>query len=46
MTVAGNLAFQPGAFSSIVQVDPSTASTTNVRGTRLWPVPWGEFLAG
>ena len=32
MTVAGNLAFQSGAFY-IVQVDPSTAATTNVSGT-------------
>ena len=32
MTVAGNLAFQSGAFY-IVQVNPSTASTTNVSGT-------------
>ena len=29
MTVAGNLAFQSGAFY-IVQVNPTTASTTNV----------------
>jgi autotransporter-associated beta strand protein/T5SS/PEP-CTERM-associated repeat protein len=32
MTVAGNLAFQPGAFY-VVQVNPTTASTTNVSGT-------------
>jgi uncharacterized protein with beta-barrel porin domain len=32
MTVAGNLALQPGAFY-IVQVNPTTASTTNVSGT-------------
>ena len=32
MTVAGNLAFQSGAFY-IVQVNPTTASTTNVSGT-------------
>ena len=31
MTVTGNLAFQPGAFY-IVQVNPTTASTTNVSG--------------
>jgi T5SS/PEP-CTERM-associated repeat protein/autotransporter-associated beta strand protein len=32
MTVAGNLAFQSGAFY-VVQVNPATASTTNVSGT-------------
>src|SRR5262249_24311637 len=32
MTVAGNLAFQSGAFY-VVQVNPTTASTTNVSGT-------------
>jgi autotransporter-associated beta strand protein len=32
MTVAGNLAFQSGAFY-VVQVNPTTASTTNVTGT-------------
>ena len=32
MTVTGNLAFQSGAFY-IVQVNPATASTTNVSGT-------------
>ena len=32
MTVAGNLAFQPGAFY-LVQVNPSTASIANVTGT-------------
>ena len=32
MTVAGNLAFQSGAFY-IVQVNPTTASSTNVSGT-------------
>ena len=32
MTVAGNLAFQSGAFY-IVQVNPTAASTTNVSGT-------------
>jgi T5SS/PEP-CTERM-associated repeat protein/autotransporter-associated beta strand protein len=32
MTVTGNLAFQSGAFY-IVQVNPTTASTTNVSGT-------------
>ena len=32
MTVAGSLAFQSGAFY-IVQVNPTTASTTNVSGT-------------
>ncbi len=32
MTVAGNLAFQSGAFYA-VQVGPTTASTTNVSGT-------------
>jgi T5SS/PEP-CTERM-associated repeat protein len=32
MTVAGNLAFQSGA-AYIVQVNPATASTTNVSGT-------------
>ena len=31
MTVAGNLALQSGAFY-IVQVNPTTASTTNVSG--------------
>jgi T5SS/PEP-CTERM-associated repeat protein/autotransporter-associated beta strand protein len=32
MTVTGNLAFQSGAFY-VVQVNPTTASTTNVSGT-------------
>jgi autotransporter-associated beta strand protein len=32
LTVAGNLAFQSGAFY-VVQVNPTTASTTNVSGT-------------
>src|SRR5207245_11439081 len=32
MTVAGNLALQSGAFY-VVQVNPTTASTTNVSGT-------------
>jgi hypothetical protein len=32
MTVAGNLAFQSGAFY-VVQVNPATAATTNVSGT-------------
>ena len=32
MTVAGNLAFQSGALY-IVQVNPATASNTNVSGT-------------
>ena len=32
MTVAGNLAFQSGAFY-VVQVNPTTASSTNVSGT-------------
>jgi outer membrane autotransporter protein len=32
MTVAGNLAFQSGAFY-VVQLNPTTASTTNVSGT-------------
>ncbi len=32
MTVAGNLAFQPGAFY-LVQVNPATASIANVTGT-------------
>ena len=32
MTVAGNLAFQSGAFY-VVQVNPTTASNTNVSGT-------------
>jgi autotransporter-associated beta strand protein len=32
LTVAGNLAFQPGAFY-VVQVNPTTASNTNVTGT-------------
>jgi autotransporter-associated beta strand protein len=32
MTVAGNLVFQSGAFY-VVQVNPTTASTTNVSGT-------------
>jgi autotransporter-associated beta strand protein/YVTN family beta-propeller protein len=32
MTVAGNLAFQSGALY-LVQIDPSTASSTNVSGT-------------
>jgi uncharacterized protein with beta-barrel porin domain len=32
MTVAGNLAFQSGALY-VVQVNPTTASTTNVSGT-------------
>jgi autotransporter-associated beta strand protein len=32
MSVAGNLAFQSGAFY-VVQVNPTTASTTNVSGT-------------
>ena len=32
MTVSGNLAFQSGAFY-VVQVNPTTASTTNVSGT-------------
>jgi hypothetical protein len=32
MTVTGNLAFQSGAFY-VVQVNPTTASSTNVSGT-------------
>ena len=41
MTVSGNLAFQSGAFY-FVQVNPTTASTTNVSGTASLAAPWGQ----
>jgi outer membrane autotransporter protein len=46
MTVAGNLAFQSGALY-VVQVNPTTASTTNVSGTAsLAGTVQANFLAG
>ena len=46
MTVAGNLAFQSGALY-VVQVNPTTASTTNVGGTAsLAGTVQANFLAG
>jgi len=43
LTVSGNLALQSGAFY-IVQVTPTTASTTNVSGPPRLPAPWGASL--
>ena len=46
MTVTGNLAFQSGAFY-IVQVNPTTASTTNVSGNAsLAGTVGADLLAG
>jgi autotransporter-associated beta strand protein len=42
MTIAGNLALQSGAFY-IVQVNPTTASTTNVSGTASLAGTWQQF---
>jgi outer membrane autotransporter protein len=44
MTVTGNLAFQSGAFY-VVQVNPTTASTTNVSGTASLAGTVGAILA-
>jgi autotransporter-associated beta strand protein len=43
ITVAGNLAFQSGAFY-VVQVNPTTASTTNVSGTASLAGTVGAFF--